>query len=73
MNCYWVYFWCYAPAHGSCNPECQIQADTSIDAVVAAMQWLRLPSVDYAYVHQCGVVEVETFSAVSLPDGVVAL
>ncbi len=69
MNCYWVYLWCYTPSHGPCNPECQVQAETSFDAVQAAMQWLRLPSVDYAYVHQCGVTELETFSTVSLPVG----
>ena len=73
MNCYWVYIWCYAPAHGSSNPECQVHADTSYDAVYAAMQWLRLPSIDYAYVHQCGVRDLETFSAVSLPADSVAL
>ena len=71
MHCYWVYIWCYAPVHGSSNPECQVQANTSVDAVHAAMQWLRLPSIDYAYVHQCGVTDLETFSAVSLPDEVV--
>lgn len=73
MTCFWVYMWCYAPPHGPNNPDCQVRAASSGDAVVAAMQWLRLPYVDYAYVAPCGVFEVETFSSVSLPSDAVGV
>ena len=67
MGCYWVYIWLYHPLHGSNSPDCQVSATSHGDAVVAAMQRLQLSYIDYAYVARCGVVECETFSAVSLP------